>query len=688
MDIDDCDLINDIALVEQQLQKGTSFEANRKDTFKTGTAENEQQPAADFSSTIELNNSCQEVLKMIEIQLLAILSENQEKQTTLLKYLNESGKKPDFIHNNISGYTRYAGIPYFKDSSGYSQPRNDDVKEKVYKGELCIADYLTLPHFWTQHDKDCLTEAVTASLSHMNNSGDDDKRVEEAEIGVQTPPIDWLKISATNMNGRFSATECELQWNLNLDPKINKEKWSEYEVQQLNELAEIHKYQDWDTIAEKLSTNRTGYQCCIKYQMKNALKEGKWTEEENEYLKKLVEIHRMGSYVPWTKISWYFQTRNRKQCHDRYIEHLESDLKRGAFNKEEDKIIITGIKIFKDFGKIAKFLPGRRATQIRSRYYYLISTSGPDFTREDDEKLVALAKKYNKNWSKVSEHFNSHTKLQCRARFQALCKKNGKEMSLLLNSGNTKLGITPLPQGCGPGRRSQLNRKTGATSSAYDALLKFHEFCSENYFGPRIKNPATDDELKSECSKLKTLMSMFNMNGNFSNKSHIIESLTENCNFSNYDVKVLKKMAEEGEEEDESALKGVLIPPNYCTLTGFKVLGLARARIKNNTLEAEGLPQNTEYREDLEAEERLSFSRAQALFQSRMRSLFLLPTQLVAVPTSGMVEEFFRKGKQKKPKKLSRKRLKMHAKNMCLANQKKREKEKAEAQMKQNSQLE
>uniref|UniRef100_A0A4W3JS06 HTH myb-type domain-containing protein n=1 Tax=Callorhinchus milii TaxID=7868 RepID=A0A4W3JS06_CALMI len=78
-------------------------------------------------------------------------------------------------------------------------------------------------------------------------------------------------------------------------------------------------------------TQRTAYMCLQKYQESNKeLRKRKWTEEEDQMLRDLVERMRVGNFIPYTK----------SEClHQRWTKKLDPELTHGAWSPWEDDVL-------------------------------------------------------------------------------------------------------------------------------------------------------------------------------------------------------------------------------------------------------------------------------------------------------------------------------------------------------------
>jgi len=146
----------------------------------------------------------------------------------------------------------------------------------------------------------------------------------------------------------------------------NQKKWTLEEDELLIALAEKYNEKHWKEISKRFD-NKNPLQCFSRYKrIRPGIIKGSWKKEEDEAIKELVLQHGKS----WSKISKLLGTRNGKQIRDRFINVLDSTMRKGKFTEEEDDKLI---ELFKQYGPkwatIAKYYPNRTADMIKNRFH-------------------------------------------------------------------------------------------------------------------------------------------------------------------------------------------------------------------------------------------------------------------------------------------------------------------------------
>jgi succinate dehydrogenase flavin-adding protein (antitoxin of CptAB toxin-antitoxin module) len=102
---------------------------------------------------------------------------------------------------------------------------------------------------------------------------------------------------------------------------------------------------------------------------KTSSRRKRFTKEED---KQLIEFVQMFGEMNWKFISIFMENRNPRQCRDRWELFLSPTLKQSEWTKEEDELLIV---IKKKFGSqwrfIKDFFPDRTDVSIKNRWKYL-----------------------------------------------------------------------------------------------------------------------------------------------------------------------------------------------------------------------------------------------------------------------------------------------------------------------------
>lgn len=421
----------------------------------TYPASNSYSAEPDYSKideALSLNRLADEKLRRLEKILTLRLNECNYK----LKSIESKYKRNKYFDKNESFKYVACGKPYFKDKSNFTPPHNKDTITMLNNGMYNFSTITAVPG-WTVRDKshfldmvhkvslDILKKRVETKITELNrekklnpdikiNKKLDVLKHEIVLVSKMTlkesalplnEDYDWDLI-ANKLNDRHSSQEYEALWKLFLHPDINKNTWSKNEHTSLQKIAFSNNFQNWEDIATRLGTKRTGYQCFVYFRtnMNNTFTGQKWTKEEEEYLKRLIDYYREDKYIPWGKVATSMENRTKIQVYNKYNRLIEQ--RKGRFLPEEDTVILTCADQFGlDFKRMTNYLPGRSLGQIRIRYQILakrrVSTV---WTVEEDNKLVQLLanKETPTIYSDLTKYFPGKDRMNIRSRHMTLVK--------------------------------------------------------------------------------------------------------------------------------------------------------------------------------------------------------------------------------------------------------------------------
>lgn len=144
----------------------------------------------------------------------------------------------------------------------------------------------------------------------------------------------------------------------------------------------------WSDIARKFK-HRTAIDCLTKWQELSAPPvtkgKGSWTAEEDNILRDKRALYGR----KWSKIAAHLPGRQGKQCRERYVNHLDPELRKGEWTDDEEAILIALHQHHGNrWANIAKHLPGRSDNDIKNHWY---STIQRKFQHHGKETLIQAA---------------------------------------------------------------------------------------------------------------------------------------------------------------------------------------------------------------------------------------------------------------------------------------------------------
>lgn len=169
--------------------------------------------------------------------------------------------------------------------------------------------------------------------------------------------------------------------------------------------------------------NKHPFLCLKRYIKISNKRRQKWTEEEDNLLLRAIEEH--GDFN-FGKIASLFENKSKSQCKERF-KKISSIYKKGKWSNEEDELLRKAVDKHKNKGWvfISTFVPGRSDVQCRERWMNSLDPikKRGRWSKEEDVLLFEGVERFSYSWSKIASVVKTRTDSQCRRRYILLSKK-------------------------------------------------------------------------------------------------------------------------------------------------------------------------------------------------------------------------------------------------------------------------
>ena len=150
-----------------------------------------------------------------------------------------------------------------------------------------------------------------------------------------------------------------------------------------------------------------------------------WTEEEDLKLQNFVKMYGENS---WNRISKKLKGKSEIKCHTRWLEINNcSPFAKGSWTKDEDRILtdVVSRKGAHNWTHIAKSLPGRIGKQCRERWHNHLdpNISKKKWSREEDILIVKMHIKHGNRWCDIAKEVDGRTDNAIKNRYNSNLSK-------------------------------------------------------------------------------------------------------------------------------------------------------------------------------------------------------------------------------------------------------------------------
>jgi hypothetical protein len=144
-------------------------------------------------------------------------------------------------------------------------------------------------------------------------------------------------------------------------------RWTKEEDEMLRAAVAAIGPRNWKRISQEvLKEARSDVQCLQRWKvLRPGRVKGPWTSAEDDTI-----VHSIqAGATKWSEIAAQIPGRVGKQCRERWFNHLDPTLKKGAWSEEEDDVLIAEQnKLGNRWCEIAKLMPGRSENAVKNRW--------------------------------------------------------------------------------------------------------------------------------------------------------------------------------------------------------------------------------------------------------------------------------------------------------------------------------
>lgn len=182
--------------------------------------------------------------------------------------------------------------------------------------------------------------------------------------------ISPITITQIPRNDIYNNVEIMPVENLSISRNYNSDRWTVEEDSRLSDAVKKHGAKNWKYIAKLVGT-KSDSQCVRRWKkvVSPELVKGPWTPEEDKIIIEEVKKSESINSVRWSEIAQKLKGRIGKQCRERYLNYLDSSIKKSDWTEEEDKVLFELQRVIGNkWSEIAKVIPGRSENGLKNRF--------------------------------------------------------------------------------------------------------------------------------------------------------------------------------------------------------------------------------------------------------------------------------------------------------------------------------
>ena len=114
----------------------------------------------------------------------------------------------------------------------------------------------------------------------------------------------------------------------------------------------------------------------------------RWSDCHDAFLIESINLFKEEGRIRWKKVSQHVPHKNAKQCNERWTNHLNPELDKSKFTKQEDEILLTCRSRNMSWSSIRDMHLPKRCTNDLKNHYNLLANKQPGFVWKRPSPLM------------------------------------------------------------------------------------------------------------------------------------------------------------------------------------------------------------------------------------------------------------------------------------------------------------